>query len=219
MKTVQLKYKFDFPIVCNLPDTDDLHLICEWFEKTKSKPLEEAARIGMSIDQGCTKCGSSGLEMFRMLQGRTEVECKNCGFRWHPSADLPFARSSTPLPMWFLVMFLLYATRARISVTQIRDLTGVTYKCAWRMAAQIENAWPGLSRATSMFVSGDERTELFGAQWPVHWGFWYIHDFIVGCFPVDCPSVPDIAHWRAGNLEAREKGWLRMAADDFWEEE
>lgn len=68
---------------------------------------------------------------------RSCYECDNCGHQVYPTAGTIFHKSSTPLRVWFQVMYRMASTRCGISAKQIQRETGVTYKTAWRMFKQI----------------------------------------------------------------------------------
>lgn len=67
------------------------------------------------------------------VKKRTAYTCKICRNQIYPLKDTLFEKSSTPLRLWFYVMYLMVATRADISAKQIQRELGVTYKTAWRM--------------------------------------------------------------------------------------
>lgn len=64
---------------------------------------------------------------------RKSFSCQNCGHHVHPTAGTIFHKSSTPLTIWFEVIYRMSQTRMGISAKQIERETGVTYKTAWRM--------------------------------------------------------------------------------------
>jgi transposase len=68
---------------------------------------------------------------------RACYECDNCGHQIYPLVDTIFHKSSTPLKVWFQVIYRMSSTRCGISAKQIQRETGVTYKTAWRMFKQI----------------------------------------------------------------------------------
>lgn len=55
----------------------------------------------------------------------------------YPLAGTIFEKSSTPLTVWFHVIFLFATSKNGVSAKEIQRQTGVTYKTAWRMGHQI----------------------------------------------------------------------------------
>ncbi|MAT96872.1 MAG: IS1595 family transposase [Anaerolineaceae bacterium] len=68
-----------------------------------------------------------------LVASRKSFSCQNCGHHVHPTAGTIFHKSSTPLTIWFEVVFRMTQTRMGISAKQIEREMGVTYKTAWRM--------------------------------------------------------------------------------------
>jgi transposase len=71
------------------------------------------------------------------IAGRPVYGCPFCGTQISPMAGTIFAKSPTPLRLWFYAMYLMASTRCGVSAKQIQRETGVTYKCAWRMFKQL----------------------------------------------------------------------------------
>jgi transposase-like protein len=83
----------------------------------------------------CPKCGKP--RRFHRVKSRQSWSCDTCGWHLHPTANTIFAKSTTPLTLWFHAIFLLSHTRCGISAKQLQREIGVTYKTAWRMFNQI----------------------------------------------------------------------------------
>jgi transposase len=83
----------------------------------------------------CAKCRKT-TKHYR-VGNRTAYACQFCGTHVFPLAGTIFAKSSTPLKLWFYAMYLMGSTRCGISAKQIQREIGVTYKTAWRMFKQI----------------------------------------------------------------------------------
>jgi transposase-like protein len=83
----------------------------------------------------CSKCNK--ITKHHKVTGRSCYECDYCGNQIYPLADTIFHKSSTPLRVWFEVIYRMASTRCGISAKQIQRETGVTYKTAWRMFKQI----------------------------------------------------------------------------------
>jgi hypothetical protein len=71
------------------------------------------------------------------ISGRKVYGCDYCGHQISPTAGTIFHKSSTSLRIWLYVIFQMSQTRTSISAKQIERKTGVTYKTAWRMCAEI----------------------------------------------------------------------------------
>lgn len=59
------------------------------------------------------------------------------GHQIHPLAGTIFEKSSTPLTSWFYALYLFSVSKNGVSAKELQRQLGVTYKTAWRMAAQI----------------------------------------------------------------------------------
>jgi transposase len=62
---------------------------------------------------------------------------KDTGHQIHPLAGTIFAKSSTPLSLWFHAIFLFSSSKNGVSAKELQRQLGVTYKTAWRMAHEI----------------------------------------------------------------------------------
>ncbi|HVA96101.1 MAG TPA: IS1595 family transposase [Candidatus Acidoferrales bacterium] len=71
------------------------------------------------------------------LQSRSAYSCKFCRKQTYPLAGTLFEKSSTPLRVWFLALFLMTHTRDGISSKQLQRELGMTYKTAWRIHKNI----------------------------------------------------------------------------------
>lgn len=83
----------------------------------------------------CSKCQK--ITKHHKVTGRPCYECDYCGHQVYPTADTIFHKSTTPLRIWFEVIYRMSSTRCGISAKQIQREMGVTYKTAWRMFHQI----------------------------------------------------------------------------------
>jgi len=100
---------------------------------------------------------------YRDLQRRS-YSCAYCGHHVHPTAGTIFHKSPTLLRLWFYAIYQMSSTRCGISAKQIQRETGVTYKTAWRMWAQIrklltEDAGPltGQVEVDETYIGGKRR--------------------------------------------------------------
>lgn len=81
---------------------------------------------------------------------------KDTGHQIHPLAGTIFAKSSTPLTLWFHAIFLFSTSKNGVSAKELQRQLGVTYKCAWRMAHEIRKLMTqGDTRLTGI-VEADE---------------------------------------------------------------
>src|SRR5690242_41361 len=71
---------------------------------------------------------------FHPVGGRRAYACQACGRHIFPCAGTAFARSRTPLRVWFRALYRATAMRRGASATELQRDLGVTYKTAWRMA-------------------------------------------------------------------------------------
>jgi len=70
-------------------------------------------------------------------KGRKSYSCGECGHHMHPMANTVLRGSTTPLQLWFYVIFTMTSTKSGVSAAQIQREIGVTYKTAWRMMHQV----------------------------------------------------------------------------------
>jgi len=83
----------------------------------------------------CASCGK--VTAHHRITTRRSYSCQECGNHVHPTAGTIFHKSTTPLTLWFHVIYLMASTRQGISAKQIERELGVTYKTAWRMSRLI----------------------------------------------------------------------------------
>jgi transposase len=85
----------------------------------------------------CEKC--ERVTKHHKVASRKSYSCDYCGRHVHPTADTIYHKSSTPLRLWFLAIYIMASTRCGISAKQLERELGVTYKTAWRMFKQIRS--------------------------------------------------------------------------------
>ncbi len=90
-------------------------------------------RFGQGFE--CPKCERAS-KWFRIKAERA-YSCQWCGHHLHPTVGTPFAKTRTPLQMWFYAIFLFTTTRNGVAAKELERQLGVTYKTAWRMADEI----------------------------------------------------------------------------------
>ncbi len=77
------------------------------------------------------------------VASRPSYSCDYCGRHVHPTVGTIFERSSTPLKVWFHAIYLIASSPSHVTVRQLQQETGVTYKTAWRMYHQIRRLLDG----------------------------------------------------------------------------
>lgn len=113
----------------------------------------------------CEKCGA--VTAHYLIEKRKCYSCQDCGTQVYPTAGTIFHKSSTPLPVWFYVIFQFAHTRTGISAKTIERETGVTYKTAWRMCqlvrASLEeklDPFTGEAEMDETYIGGDPRYNI-----------------------------------------------------------
>lgn len=71
------------------------------------------------------------------LATRHAYSCQFCRTQVYPLTGTIFEKTTTPLRVWFYAMYIMTQTRATISIMQMQNELGVTYKTAWRMYKRI----------------------------------------------------------------------------------
>src|SRR6266705_3213727 len=97
--------------------------------------LEEIRKIRYPNGVYCVRCKTKTIHY--KITGRTAYSCKLCRNQVYPLSGTIFEKTTTPLRLWFIAMFLMTHSRGNISVKQLQRELGVTYKTAWRMYTQI----------------------------------------------------------------------------------
>lgn len=90
-------------------------------------------RFGQGYE--CPSCGRK-TKWYRIKAERA-YSCQFCGYHLHPTVGTPFAKTRTPLQLWFYAIHLFTTTRHGVSGKELERQLGVTYKTAWRMADEI----------------------------------------------------------------------------------
>jgi transposase-like protein len=90
----------------------------------------------------CPHCGEK--ERVHRLQGKSHraglIQCNACLRNFTVTVGTIFERSKVPLGKWLLAVFLLSSSKKPVSVYQLHQSIGVTYKTAWFMAQRIRGA-------------------------------------------------------------------------------
>ena len=103
----------------------------------------------------CPRCGKNSL--FHRTSRKTYA-CDHCGNPISPTANTVFDHSSTPLTIWFYVIYAMSQSLNGVSAKQIQRETGVTYKTAWRMCKEIRSI---LSEGIDPFTGNVEMDESY----------------------------------------------------------
>lgn len=74
---------------------------------------------------------------FKRVKDRKCYQCLSCYQQVYPCAGTPLNKTTTPLTLWFYVMYLFSVSKNGISGYEVQRQIGVTYKTAWRMLKQI----------------------------------------------------------------------------------
>ena len=94
--------------------------------------------------------------------------CGICRTQVYPLAGTMFHKTTTPLRIWFYVMFVMIQTRSGVSARTIMRETGVSYKCAFRMCHQLRKLMAddgdplkGISESDETYIKGDPKNKKF----------------------------------------------------------
>ena len=111
--------------------------VIEFFKKFPDDDscLEHLFNIRFGQGHECPKCERAS--RWHRLTSEMAFSCQWCGHHIHPMAGTIFAKSRTPLQMWFYAIFLYTTTRNGVAAKELQRQLGVTYKCAWRIAHAI----------------------------------------------------------------------------------
>ena len=95
------------------------------------------------------------------IKKKSAYSCLYCRHQVYPLSGTLFEKSSTPLRIWFLAMFLMTHTRGIITKKQLQRELGVTYKTAWRvhnlLFKLMEQNNGDLLKGTSQLIPGEYR--------------------------------------------------------------
>lgn len=87
----------------------------------------------------CPHCGEK--KRVHRLQGQSHraglIQCNACLRNFTVTVGTIFERSKVPLGKWLLAVFLLSSGKKTVSIYQLHQLIGVTYKTAWFMTQRV----------------------------------------------------------------------------------
>jgi len=99
--------------------------------------LEEIKKLHYYNGIYCIRCDKDTKHY--KVKSRKSYACEYCRFQIYPLAGTIFEKTSTPLRVWFFAIYLMTQTRADISIRDLQNELGVTYKTAWRIYTNIYN--------------------------------------------------------------------------------
>jgi transposase-like protein len=106
------------------------------FFPTNEACLEEIKRLRFRKGIYCTTCLK--ITKHYRLKQRNAYSCAFCRNQVYPLVGTIFEKTTTPLRLWFYALLLMTYTKAKISIRQLENELGVTYKTAWRMYHSIK---------------------------------------------------------------------------------
>ena len=116
---------------------DEKFSLAQFFSQfpTDESCLEEIKRLRFPKGIYCATCKK--VTKHYKLQKRVSYICKFCRNHVYPLSGTLFEKTTTPLRLWFLTLFLMTQTKDGLSSKQLQKELGVTYKTAWRMRKNI----------------------------------------------------------------------------------
>lgn len=116
----------------------------------------------------CSRCKTATTHY--KVTGRCAYSCRYCRTQTSPLKGTLFEKSSTPLRVWFYALFLMTQMRAKLSVIELQNEIGVTYKTAWRMhhlakALMEKNGGDLLREPSALIKSQDKQTGTKIFKW------------------------------------------------------
>ena len=86
----------------------------------------------------CPKCGVKD-EPFQIIS-RHKYQCKHCNHQTSVTAGTVMDKSRTPLPKWFLAIYLMSTDKRGCSALRLKRELKIAYDTAWTMSHKIRNA-------------------------------------------------------------------------------
>jgi transposase len=97
--------------------------------------LQHLFEVRFGQGYSCPRCERPS-NWYRIKAERA-YSCQWCGHHLHPTVGTPFAKTRTPLQLWFYAIFMFTTTRNGVAAKELERQLGVTYKTAWRMGHEI----------------------------------------------------------------------------------
>ncbi len=85
----------------------------------------------------CPRCSSTSVSR---IQGRGQLDCNACRYRFSVKAGTIFHDSHLPLWKWFLATYTMMESKKGVSANQLKRELDVSYKTAWYLCHRIRNA-------------------------------------------------------------------------------
>lgn len=134
--------------------------------RTDEDCLEEIKNFVHPDGITCPKCKK--VTNFYKINNRMSYSCGICRTQVYPLAGTIFQKTTTPLRLWFYVMWVMIKTRSGVSARTIMRETGVTYKCAFRMYHQIRklmsddgDPMKGILEADETHIKGNPKNKKY----------------------------------------------------------
>jgi len=128
--------------------------------------LEEIKNFVFPDGITCPKCKK--VTTFYKITDRMSYSCGVCRTQVYPLAGTVFQKTTTPLRIWFYVIWAMSKTRSGVSARTIMRETGVTYKCAFRMCHQIRklmadegDPMEGILEADETYIKGNPKNKKY----------------------------------------------------------
>ncbi len=115
--------------------------------------LEHLFNVRFGQGHKCTKCEREA--KWYPLASEKAFSCQWCGHHIHPMVGTIFAKSRTPLQLWFYAIYLFTTTRHGVSAKELQRQLGVTYKTAHRMGHLIRTHMAAIDGETPVGGEGE----------------------------------------------------------------
>lgn len=100
---------------------------------------------------GAFRCPRCGHDAAWFIESRRTDECRACGGQTSLTAGTVMHKSTKPLRLWFLAMYLFVSTKQGISATSLAQQIGVSYPTGWLWLHKLRSA---IGRRTTTQLMG-----------------------------------------------------------------